>query len=71
MGFGQAIATGFANYVNFSGRATRPAYWYFVLFLFIVSIITVAIDIAVFGVSKSSPSTEYSASPRSFPAWPY
>ena len=55
MGFGQAIAAGFKNYVNFSGRATRPAYWYFVLFLFIVSIIAFAIDLAVFGDQQIFP----------------
>jgi uncharacterized membrane protein YhaH (DUF805 family) len=55
MGFGQAIASGFANYVNFSGRSSRPAYWYFVLFLFIVSIITAIIDVTVFGAEQIGP----------------
>jgi uncharacterized membrane protein YhaH (DUF805 family) len=49
MGFAGAIAAGFRNYVNFGGRATRPEYWYFVLFIVIVSIIAIAIDFAVFG----------------------
>jgi uncharacterized membrane protein YhaH (DUF805 family) len=52
MGFGQAIASGFANYVNFSGRATRPAYWYFVLFLVIVGIVTALIDVLVLGATE-------------------
>ena len=55
MGFGQAIAAGFRNYVNFSGRATRPEYWYFVVFLIVVSIITVSIDLAVFGNEQFFP----------------
>ncbi len=32
MGFGEAISTGFSNYATFTGRATRPEYWYWVLF---------------------------------------
>jgi uncharacterized membrane protein YhaH (DUF805 family) len=55
MGFGQAIASGFANYVNFSGRATRPQYWYFVLFLFIVGIVAVLIDFGVFNATDIGP----------------
>ena len=33
MNFGQAISSGFSNYVNFSGRAVRSEYWYWVLFV--------------------------------------
>jgi len=55
MGFGQAIAAGFRNYVNFSGRASRPAYWYFVLFLFIAGIVTALIDFGVFGATEIGP----------------
>jgi uncharacterized membrane protein YhaH (DUF805 family) len=32
MGFGEAVKSGFSKYFAFSGRATRPEYWYFVLF---------------------------------------
>ena len=32
MSFGQAIAAGFLNYINFSGRAGRSEYWFWVLF---------------------------------------
>ena len=32
MNFGQAISSGFSNYVKFSGRAMRSEYWYWVLF---------------------------------------
>ena len=55
MGFPQAIAAGFGNYVNFSGRAARPEYWYFVLFLVIVGIITAIIDLTVFGAEQIGP----------------
>jgi uncharacterized membrane protein YhaH (DUF805 family) len=49
MGFGAAVSAGFANYVNFSGRAPRSEYWYWVLFTIIVSIVASAIDSFVFG----------------------
>jgi uncharacterized membrane protein YhaH (DUF805 family) len=32
MNFGQAISTCFSKYVNFSGRASRPEFWWFFLF---------------------------------------
>ena len=32
------------NYANFSGRARRSAYWYFVLFNFIFSIVAAILD---------------------------
>lgn len=37
------------NYVNFEGRARRKAFWMFVLFNFIATIITSTIDSIVFG----------------------
>lgn len=37
MNFGDAIKSGFNNYVGFSGRARRSEYWYWVLFVFIVT----------------------------------
>jgi len=55
MGFGQAISDGFANYFNFSGRASRPAYWYFVLFLVVGGILTGALDMALFGAESLGP----------------
>lgn len=44
MGFGDAISAGFSNYVNFSGRACRSEYWYWVLFIVLGSIVAVIID---------------------------
>jgi uncharacterized membrane protein YhaH (DUF805 family) len=47
MGFGQAISSGFSNYVNFSDRAIRSEYWFWILFIIIAEIITSAIDYAI------------------------
>jgi uncharacterized membrane protein YhaH (DUF805 family) len=55
MGFTQAISSGFANYFNFKTRSSRSAYWYFVLFLAIVGLVTAIIDIGVFGASNIGP----------------
>jgi uncharacterized membrane protein YhaH (DUF805 family) len=44
MGFVDAVKSGFSNYVNFSGRACRSEYWYWVLFAVIGAIVTVIID---------------------------
>lgn len=38
MGFFDAIKTCFVKYVDFSGRAARPEFWYFVLFVFIAEV---------------------------------
>ena len=38
MTFGAAIKSGFENLTNFKGRARRSEFWWFYLFLFIVSI---------------------------------
>lgn len=44
MGFTEAIRSGFDNYVNFNGRASRPAYWWWVLFGVLVSLVTRVLD---------------------------
>lgn len=55
MGFSQAVSDGLANYFNFRGRASRPAYWYFVLFLVIAGIVTAIVDLALFGSESVGP----------------
>ncbi len=44
MGFIQAIESGFKNFFNFSGRASRSEFWYFVLFCFLASLVANVID---------------------------
>ncbi len=47
MNFGEAIKSGFSNYVNFSDRASRSAYWYWLLFVTIGYIVALIIDRAI------------------------
>ena len=43
VGFGEAFSRGFTNYFTFSGRASRPEYWWWVLFTALVAIIPLSI----------------------------
>jgi len=54
MNFGEAIASGFSNYVNFSSRAARSEYWYWVLFNVLAQVVTGIIDNAVIGMSLTT-----------------
>lgn len=49
MGFGEAISSGFSHYVTFSGRAPRSEFWYWTLFVFILSVIANILD-AILGI---------------------
>ena len=51
MTFPDAIRTCFRKYVTFSGRATRPEYWYFILFVFLGRIVAEMADGVLFGFS--------------------
>lgn len=44
MSFTQAIRSGFANYVNFSGRAVASEFWWWQLFVLLVAFAGGAID---------------------------
>jgi uncharacterized membrane protein YhaH (DUF805 family) len=48
MSFGQAVASGFSNYANFSGRASQSEFWFWVLFAIIGAISANIVDSAVF-----------------------
>jgi len=50
MGIDDAVKLGFANYVNFSDRASRSEYWYFLLFYNIGVLAGVAIDTWIIGL---------------------
>ena len=45
----QAVITCFKKYIVFSGRANRPEFWYFILFLFAGSLVLVIVNSAIFG----------------------
>jgi uncharacterized membrane protein YhaH (DUF805 family) len=47
MSFGEAVRSGFDHYVKFDGRASRPAFWWWVLFVFLVGIAANIIDLAI------------------------
>lgn len=47
MGFTGAISSVYSNYATFSGRASRPEYWFFVLFIFLVEIALFALAAAI------------------------
>ncbi len=51
MGFTEAISSGFSNYATFSGRSSRSAYWYWVLFVILADIVALIVD----GVVGSAP----------------
>ena len=52
MSFTEAVKSGFDHYVTFSGRASRPAYWWWFLFGILVAVAASIIDAAIgsFGV---------------------
>ncbi len=39
MNFGQAISTCFSRYATFTGRASRPEFWWFFLFQVLVTLV--------------------------------
>jgi uncharacterized membrane protein YhaH (DUF805 family) len=57
MNFGEAISSGFRNYVGFTGRAARSEFWYWILFEFLLTIVTGFIDLEVLGSREVFPLT--------------
>lgn len=49
MNFIEAIGSGFANYVNFSGRAARSEYWLWILFTVLGGVATRILDASLLG----------------------
>jgi uncharacterized membrane protein YhaH (DUF805 family) len=39
MGFGEAISSGFSSMTQFTGRAKRSEFWYWILFIYIIQAI--------------------------------
>ena len=56
MSFQQAVRSGFANYANFHGRASRPAYWWWALFALIAVYLAKGLDMLLgLGPKPSTP----------------
>ncbi len=49
-----AVKSAFQNYVNFSGRAGRGDYWWYILGYLIVAVVLSIVDKLVFGVGSGS-----------------
>lgn len=47
MNFDPAIRDGLSKYATFNGRSSRSAYWWFVLFIFLVYIATEIVDAVI------------------------
>lgn len=58
MTISEAVKTCFGKYVTFSGRARRPEFWKFVLFLFLASIVLAIIDGLIFGPSMTETAVQ-------------
>ena len=54
MNFQTSIKTCFNKYADFSGRALRSEFWWFVVFSLLGGIITVIIDVMILGYSIES-----------------
>lgn len=50
MTLGESISVCFAKYTKFDGRACRSEYWWFMLFIFLVCGVAIAINDIVYGV---------------------
>ncbi|WP_099827220.1 DUF805 domain-containing protein [Oceaniglobus indicus] len=61
MTFTQAIRTCMRKYVTFSGRASRPEYWKFILFVIIGTILFGVVDAILFGTTMVETSPGHAA----------
>lgn len=52
MSFIESIKTCFQKYVIFNGRASRSEFWWFTLFICLVTILTTIADLVIFGEEK-------------------
>jgi len=51
-GFVESVQAVLRKYATFTGRARRPEYWWFTLFSIIVSILTLMVDVTLFGLDS-------------------
>jgi uncharacterized membrane protein YhaH (DUF805 family) len=56
MSYFDAVSAGFRNYFDFQGRAIRPEFWWFMLFLFLLGLGTSVVDMGLgFGDDMMGP----------------
>ena len=55
MDFFEAISSGFNNYANFRTRAIRSEYWFWTLFVILLSIVANVVDLIVFSSTGYGP----------------
>jgi uncharacterized membrane protein YhaH (DUF805 family) len=58
MNFVQAIKSGLSQYVTFSGRSLRSEFWYWILFCSLGSVVTIILDVTIFGYQGIAPFTD-------------
>jgi uncharacterized membrane protein YhaH (DUF805 family) len=61
MTFWAAVKACYSKYATFGGRASRPEFWYFVLFNVLASIVTSILDHALFGGAPAAGAGPLSA----------
>lgn len=54
MSFLDAVGSGFRNYVNFKGRASRKEFWYWVLFTVLVSLVANTLDSVIWPAPQTT-----------------
>jgi uncharacterized membrane protein YhaH (DUF805 family) len=61
--FVDAVRLGFTRTTDFAGRSSRPEFWYWVLFLFIIRLVTTTADAFIYpeDISLNTGSTELEA----------
>ena len=65
MTFVDAVKTCFRKYFTFSGRATRPEYWWFFLFCLMGNIVAAVLDTLLFGSVSGAVDTSSTGSSAS------
>lgn len=55
MTFTEAVKTCFSKYATIRGRAARPEYWWWILFVLLVSLVTQTIDATVIAPALGIP----------------
>lgn len=55
MSFADAIVSGFKNFVNFKGKATRSEFWYWILFVVLLGLVLGTLESVIWPVPPTPP----------------